>query len=312
VAISEFAKLDHRAPMARAETNRIGDGWNDPLGRVARDDRGSYMPLTIPGAEPAPQVMEPPPAPPTEDELREVLAERIASMRSSADRVAEAETHAELAAHLVENCKLEVAAFDGLDDEATAAVIEGLRGGSGKFDPADVRRRRLERETARDDLTAAQNAKRLLDADLADARTNAETARKAANAAATALLGLAAEAMAKRVRDLDDEAARTREALIGFDRLNSGTDQPLPPVVFDVISGDNALLMKPVDSTAWRNALDALLADPTAKVAVTIPERRPPAPMPPRGAPTVKIMEPIRRDEPVHDESARDDPVLPV
>jgi hypothetical protein len=309
VAISEFSKLDHRVPLARAETNRVGNGWNDPLARVARDDPHGYMPLMIPGAVPAPPSPEPPPPPPpSEDELREVLVRAIEAMRSSAEGVAEAETHADLAAHLVENCKAEVASFDGLEGEQTATLIQRLK--AGLLDQADVGGRRLAFETSRAQLATAENAKRVLDDDLANVREQAETARKAAHAAAIMLLGIEATALATRVRDLEDETRRMREALLAFDRLTASTGGTLPPVVFDVIGGDNALLMKPVDSTMWRNALAELLADPTAEVLVTIPERRPPAPMPPRGAPTVKIMEPIRRDE--HDEPGHDDESVPT
>ena len=199
-ATNQFAKLDHRVPIARAEVNRVGGGWVDPAGRVDRDDRTSHLPLTLPGGLPAPP-LEASPTPPSETELRATLAQCIASKQFVEAQLQRAQATADRGRQHVESCRARVASFASLDDDATAATIEALRGEGGRLDPDDgLRKRRIEREIARDDLAAAERAASVLDMPPLEARVDADHALEAARAAAVAVAALTAEQMARRVR----------------------------------------------------------------------------------------------------------------
>ena len=280
-ATNEFAKLDHRVPIARATTNRIGAGWDAvPVGTTVRNDPASHMPLTMPGGL-QPQPLEPPPPPPTETELREVLAQCIASKTFADEGLQRAQASAERGHQYVTRWREKLATFDSLEDEATQHAIEQLRSEAGRLDPDDdvMRHKRMEREAARDALHAAERAASLLDTAALEARVDADHAAKAARAAAVAVMAIEAEQLGKRVIDLEDEVDRMRDALIAFDRVSASTEQPLPLAVFEAIGVNNPKLSKPIDTSAWEAALDQLLGDAQAEVVVTIPERPPPPPV---------------------------------
>ena len=296
-----FSKLDHRAPLARAEVNRIGTGWNDPAARVDRSDNTTYLPLQMPGVgNPSPSQTEPAPPPPTESELREVLAQTIASKQFADDQLARAQASAARAALHVAQCKSHVATFDDLDDQITERTVEALRSGDGRprggMDD-DLRLRVAERDVARASAAAAERAQAVLDVAALEASVEADHAAQAARRAAVAVAAIEAQRLAERVIALEDEAERTRELVRGFDRAAANTGLALPTSVFTVVTADGgAALMRPVDATAWQAALDRLLADATAEVSVPIPEPRPKPVL--RYSHEVRHAVPIRRPEP--------------
>ena len=279
-ATNEFAKLDFRQPIARAEINKVGAGWDIPVGTTVRDDRTTHLPLTMPGGL-QPQPLEPPPPPPTEAELRATLAQANAAWAFADEGLQRAKASADRAAQHVAQCKAHAATFDDLDDQITERTVEALRSGDGRprggMDD-DLRQRVAERDVARASAVAAERAQPVLDAAALEAGVGADLALKAARSAAVAVMAGEAERLAQRVVDLEDEAERTRDALIAFDRVSASTEQPLPAAVFAVVVADSARLSKPVDSRAWEAALDQLLGDAQAEVSVTIPPRQPPPP----------------------------------
>jgi hypothetical protein len=282
---SSFAKLDHRVPMARADVNRIGPGWDPNLAPEGstRADPTTYFPLVAPGglpSEPLPGPAASPPPAPTEAELRETLEQCISAKAFADTNLQRAqETHDRAGRH-VERCRTALENFATLDDEVTEATVEALRSGDGRprVDLSDELRRRVsERNIARDDLVAAERAAVVLAEGLTASRVDADAAMKAARTAAVAVVALEAEAMALRVLQLEAEAARIREAMFGFDRINIGTGMPFPLIVRKVFGLNNPRFLRPIDASAWQAARDALLDDPTAEVVIPVPDRIGPA-----------------------------------
>jgi hypothetical protein len=115
--------------------------------------------------------------------------------------------------------------------------------------------------------------------------------------------------LAQHVLDLEDEAARERDALQGYDRISVNSGIPLSVPLFDVIGTDVARALRPVDSTPWLAALDQLMADPTAEVSIPIPSRRP-APVL-RYSHEVRHSIPLRRLEPEATEAESVETIIP-
>ena len=133
MAETQFAKLDHRTPIERAEVRRVGGGWNAP--GVTRADPASHLPLTLPGGNVAPPPMQPEPTPPTEAELRDALAQCLLARAVAADELARAKATDDRAHRSVEAYRARLDGFASLDEDTTAAMITALR---------DVERRSLE------------------------------------------------------------------------------------------------------------------------------------------------------------------------
>ena len=302
MAESSFSRLDHRAPLPQATVRQVGSGWNS-TGAVDRADATTYLPISLAGDAPAPQPVEPPPEP-SEQELRGDLAQRILAMQFSNAQLERATATHQRATAYVERCRAHLQTFDNLDDEAAAAAIVALSSDAGRIDPADdgMRKRRIERDVARDAVTAATRATAVLAEALAEAGDDAAKAATVTRRAAVAVAAMIAERLAQKVVDLEDEAKRIRERVYGFDRIAAGTGQlPLPPALRDVIWSDQTHQLRPIDSSAWRSAIDQLLGDAQAEVSVPIPPRRPKPVL--QHSDEVRRAIPIRRAEPVEEES---------
>jgi hypothetical protein len=264
MAENEFSRLDPRAPLPQATVTRIGDGWNTPVGTAIRDESVTHLPLHSLPTAPSPVVVLRPT--PTKPELRATLARCTAAMRSSNEALADAEANAERAAAHVEACRARLEGFASLDATITTATVIALRSGDGRpRGGMDEELRQLvrERDDARADLQAAESARRVLEADLAFARVDAEKAVTTARKAAVGVLGIEATALAERHDALITEAATIRERLAQFDRAVTNIG-PLPALVLPVLHDPrNAVdLVRNVGAGEWRAKLDALLTDP--------------------------------------------------
>ena len=279
MAETSFSKLDPNTPLPQATVNRTGPGWNSG---ATRDDGVVYHPLTIPIAGAGtPQLTEPAPPAPSEDQLRGALQRAITAKAFSDDQLSRAEGTADRAAAYVAQCRARLASYDGLDDAITAATIAALQSETGKPDPdGELHHQQAAREAARGAVQAAERVARVLVEALTDARADAERAVQAARKAAVGVAAIEAERLAEHVIALEDEAKRTREAVYGFDRIAVAAGQRLPPASRAVVwsGGDDGHTMRRVDSSAWLAAINQLLADATAAVSIEIPEPTPPRP----------------------------------
>ena len=235
------------------------------VARVQRADPVSYSPLSNPAAPDRHGFSPPSPAAssaPTEDELRETLAQAITSRNFAAENVDRAHATHERAVRHVAHCRERLAEFAGLDGEITDATVKALRSGEGRprIDDNDpLRRRVVERDIAKADLRAAEHALQVLFDALTDAQADAGAATKAANTAAATLSMMLAEQMAERVVALETEAQQLREELHGADVVGV-----TPPPALKTIYGDGARFLRPVDRSAWAALRERLLADPHA------------------------------------------------
>ena len=261
MAENRFSQLDYRVPLPQAEVNRIGPGWADQSRRADRVDPVLHL-HPLPSPPPPVVPLRPVPSP---NELRGALAQALASMRSTTETLADAEATVTRAAAHVAACRMRLAEFDGLDDEATRATIETLRSGSGRIDQDDetIRRKRNERAVARDDLVAAEAAQKVLAGDVSFARSNAEAATQAAHRAAVAVLGCEASAMAERHDALLAEVATIREGLARFDRCATASGGTLPPSVLAVLRDPRNGIdyARNVGKGEWQAKLNALMEE---------------------------------------------------
>jgi hypothetical protein len=263
MAESDASRLDHRVPLDRPEIRHVGSGWDGPV--RAEASAPLAMPLVVPGGNPpAPAVIVAPAPTPTESELRELLTECLAAKSFADENLQRARETSDRAARHAERCRGALGSYAGLDDEITQATVEALRGGEGRprHDVNDELRRRVaSRDVAKADADAATRAEKVLADDLYAARADAASAARAANTAAAALTMIVAEAMAQRVIEMENEAARLREILHGADVVGVTT-----PKAVKMIYADGSRFLKPVDRSAWSALRDRLLADPTVEL----------------------------------------------
>jgi hypothetical protein len=182
------------------------------------------------------------------------------------------------AAAWIEQCKAQVAAFDGLDAEITDHTVEELR----RDGRADLTPELQEKQIARDRAIAAvanaERAEKQLAADLTVARSQRDARYRATHAAIVPLLTIEAEKITKGIRDREAEIAREETRLIGIDMTADRPGSLLPlthDYIFTKLHGRIPTLgeIKP-----WRDACERLRADPDAEVVIEQPEPEPPKP----------------------------------
>jgi hypothetical protein len=266
-----------RAP--RAEITKVGPGWGIEGTHAVAADTRLHLPFDRLPA-PAP---EPPRAPaPTEAEHREQLA-----LARNAQQVADAalakaiETH-DRALKLVEERRAAFVSYATLDDDRLLETLNSLRDDDGVVTLPATDERLIRRETARLDLEAAMQAEAALLAERAVLATAAGNAAREADRLATCVLGHKADAFADRHDWHLRQAGLCKEVLYEFDRFSAGSRTPLSGKVVSILLADGrAALTRIRDTSSWRAARDALLADPYAEIsiepvpsspAITIPE----------------------------------------
>jgi hypothetical protein len=165
-----------------------------------------------------------------------------------------------------------VADFAGLESAITAATIEALRDGGGKLDPginSAMEERLAERERARTEATAAQEAMTTLLAERAAASDAVRDAGRAVDVAVAHVLGIHADALAQECRELQAQIESRRRSLLAFDRIATSLKVPLSFVIQHVLR-DGVGLGAP-DMEPWTRAGVRLVADPMAEMVVELP-----------------------------------------
>ena len=271
-ATTNLRGLDPRAPMPRAEVNRVGPGWDPSLGgHTDAADRTVHMPLRDDVGLPA---MVTPPAPPvtplSEEALRECLAVATSAKTEALAAHEAARAAHDRAAALVAGRQAILAGFDDVDDEAETTTIAALKAAAATILSPTLRTRMVDREVARADLIAAERAMESLARELAAARTAADEAEKAQVRAVDAVLSREAGKIATEYDRLRAEAARQRDRLIAFDRFTSPREGQIPAQVREII------LASPmpggiVDKSGWEAAATALVADHRAEFSIHAP-----------------------------------------
>jgi hypothetical protein len=211
----------------------------------------------------------PPPAPPTEAELREQLHAALDVQREADAAAQQAEQAHERGQQHLTRCQHRCADFVGLDSELSDATAAALRRGADPALPDELASRIAERDRAQTELRSAEQAVAVLLAERAAAARKAGDAAKVVETLTVRLLGFAAERIAEEWRTLTAETKRRRTALLGYDRLMAGKLLPLPLAVrhaLGEVTGREAADIRP-----WRAAGDALRADPEATVEIELP-----------------------------------------
>jgi hypothetical protein len=249
--------------------------------RFDRRDGKLHHQLSAWVPEPSPE--PPTPTPPTEIELREQLAEACRRRALADENLKRSEAAHERAAYHHRACKARLAGYVNLDIDLSAAVADALRLGD---DPIHARERfalRLaERAQAQVDLTVSDDAVRALLQERAIAAKAAGDLALETDKLSTRILGFAAEEIAHEIRVFEAEIARRRKALTGYDRLVAGHgDLGLALSVRDAIGALSNQDMLVANPSPWREAMNALQADPESEVMIELPElivKAPPAP----------------------------------
>jgi hypothetical protein len=267
-------------PVAKAAefVRYVGPGWDAAQGKREAIESHTHMPLPV-GIPIARDANEPPPPPlpqPTEAELRQRLAETV----TLADE-ARAQADAAQAAHrrskeLIESRKVELASFDGLQDEITAATVAGLREGDGRYDlPDELKDRSTQRDHAKAALFAAESAEQVLQDDVAQARDRLRVREQARYVAASALLAITAESIAVEIVELEAKIIKLQGKLLGFDGLSAGAPSTMGAVTRDTLF-ELGRIATPEQRAPWVAAAEALYRDPQAPLVVDDPQ--PPLP----------------------------------
>jgi hypothetical protein len=275
-AASEFSKLDHRVPLARADVNRVGSGWSDP--RVDRRDAVTHPALYVPGRGELPPAAEPPPPPPppvlSEAERREQLAQAIAARDAAAASMQVAIERHDRAVRDEARCRTALAGYATLPAEIGVSKENALRAGSDASLPDGLRTRLQERGAAEADLAAAQRA--------------VETFARERQQATEAYTAAAGWRLTKALREVID---------VGRDRLRPELEA----------TEQRAAALRQVihRSRPWASVAEALLLDPlNAPLDVTVPDvpeaDPPPQPLvPPPPPDEVRLMRQVGDPGPV-------------
>jgi hypothetical protein len=271
-------KLDHTIPIARAEVNRVGPEWLQTATTAEAYDSNIHLtdPRDVPdtiermrqvGEPPLPERPRPPPAP-TESELRERLSETLVVKQEADAAVATAMAARDRAQQLLVERQNALAGFGGLDQQITQHTVERLRE-NGRADlPDSLRERLAQRERARGDLAASEGALAVLSNELVDARNAAEAATRIATNVALAVLNTRIVQTVTRYQAALAEAEGSYRELAEYDRFIAARGV-LPFSVASVMRAPpidyRAMIASPgLDTSHWRTALAALMADPLA------------------------------------------------
>jgi hypothetical protein len=261
------ANLDPSMRIARAEINVVERGVT-PSGYV-RADPGLHHALTAYPRQPwiAPQA----PRPASEQEMRQEL-EAALEARSAAEQVLSRASQAfSRAEHHRQKAEARLATFYGLDDRLTAHALDMARCTQGIDEvlPEALAQRITERAAAEVTHRACCDASTLLRREMAEASKAMGDASTHVDTLAVQVLGIvAADRMAAECAAFAAEIERRRTALGGFDRVATSAKVPLSHEVMRVMNGQ--YVPRP-DLQPWQAALDALKADPEAKVEIELP-----------------------------------------
>jgi hypothetical protein len=184
-------------PPVRADLNVAGAAPANVA--VAEDPVGHHRPA--PG--PAPGHRPPSPPAPTEQELRQRLAEASVHECEAADRLAQVQGAADRARRHLQGCESALRDFESLDDEIATRLVGQLTDARPVESSDPIRERVAAREHARTDLAGAIRAHEVLTGDLAKAQALATASTKAVEQICAQVLSHEAERI-----------AATREALI--------------------------------------------------------------------------------------------------
>jgi hypothetical protein len=255
-------------PIARAEINRVGAGWDGPTRAEAVAPLA--LPLTVPGGLPE-AVAPPPPPPPTEAELRERLSLARAFKHAATETLKRAEAAHQRAEVHRENCARSLANYAHLDAAIAEHTIQALRCDAGRLDPSlsdEAEVALAERDSLRAQLTAADTALSTFRRELAEASQRAGDAARDADRAAVKVLACTAERLAQKHADAVRETTRLFELLASFDRVTGTRGSSLPrsvrSVLVDALPDPRGNLMRKLDTSMWTTGIEQLLADPLA------------------------------------------------
>jgi hypothetical protein len=265
VAETSFERL--QTPTApRAEVRRVGGGWGVEGAHAVASDPKLHLPFDR--LPPAPPTVAPPPAP-TEAEHRDQLAlARKAQQAADAALEKAVEAHGRALA-LVEERKRALADFATLDSDRLAATLDSLRDDNGGTALPGYDERLIRRETARLDLEAAVQAEATLLAERAVLATAAGNAARESDRLANCVLGHKADAIADKYNWHLHQAGLCKAPLFSFDQFSAGSGANLSGKVTSILMADGmAALTRIRDTSAWRAARDALLADPYAAICI--------------------------------------------
>jgi hypothetical protein len=277
MAEHEFSQLPSGAGFAPAGVNRVGEGWaNDRVEQYP--DYELHLPLRDPRVAYDPPLPIPPPAPPTEAELRAQLADALAAKRGRETELSRAEQAHERAEVHLAKCRGNLAAYADLDAAIAAAAIDALRCSAGIVPVGLSEEMELaiaDRERARTELRAADGALTVFRQERADASQAMGDATRTAETLATRVLGHRADALAREHDDFLAQAELRRSALFAYERLTTATKVSISPTVRNVLGTSQDDFAKLHDASAWRAAHAALLADAQAEVdiALEVPAR---------------------------------------
>jgi hypothetical protein len=225
--------------------------------------------------QPPPQATPAPP-PPTEQELREQLAAASRLKSESETALGRAQAAHDRAEHHVAKCRQRAASYVGLDDAIAASMVEALRCDAGRVSADLTEEQELaigDREKARAELTAAENALNVFRAEYAQASSAHGDAARAVDMLIACVLATHAEAIAVEHEALGARAQMLRGVMISFDRFATPYGAPIPNVLRHVYTQiDRSAFARVTDTAAWRAAADALRADPQAEVTIALPE----------------------------------------
>jgi hypothetical protein len=218
------------------------------------------------------------------NELRQRLVEALAGAQTAQDAVHKATAAHRRAVELLQTRKQQLQSLDDLEAEITEHTIAVLRGGDGRAELSPpLQDKIVSRERSRMGFAASDAALLRLADELHTARNKLTGRTLAVNKALVPLLGLAADGFVRDIRGHEAEIARLQAKQLGFDRLASTADAPMPEAVrtllFDQARGRVGTAQ---EFAVWQTAANALRADPQAEVEIAEPPRPPP---PPKRAP---------------------------
>jgi hypothetical protein len=277
---TSWEKVDHRQPFPRAEVSHVGPGWDD-TSRTERVDQTSHFPF-----DPLPPVERLPlPVRPSDAELRQQLQHALDAQRNVDENLRRAEDARGRAEHLLQKCQQRLAEFATLDAEVIEHKVTALKCDVDVDLSDGLRRRIADRDLARTDLHATEEATSILRVDLAQAAAAAGDAAKAVEALKCSVLNTQAEGIAVRFHASMREAERCVRALAAFDMFIAGRGGVLPGLVRGVLLAEPKDMRVPasalggVSVDAWQRAGDALKAD--VQATVSMDDLLPPPPPPP-------------------------------
>jgi hypothetical protein len=270
MAESDPARLDHRIPMPQATVNIVNRTGLIP--GVAQAERADPVVHHELGFVQAREPWRAPPAPPSEEQLRQRLGAAIEAMHAAEAKLKEADSVYQRAEEHRKACQRKAAQFSGLDQELSVAMVESFRASE---DPATVRERfspqLSERAIIETENTAAASAAVRLQHELSDASESSANARQAVDTLIAQVLAHTADDLARECQTFLAEIERRKLVLLAFSKFAAPTKQFLAPVTREVLGGNiSPQQVFRADLTPWLAAAEALHNDPQAEVEIPL------------------------------------------